>query len=217
MTTRDDKAKAKAEAKRTRVPRSRMTERIGALPGIRWIPVPLAFLVAVVGWLVYGTVLGQSAAAQADHHGNTAGGLQIAVQQMGWMSNDMTGNGPIPVPSGFAMDPGMMPGMQPANDNRLQLEVDLKNVTSSVQTYHMSDFRVVGPGGQSWPELSTAGQNTYANQGAIEPNFSVSVAVYFDIPMTTSNGLSIEWSRGGATVDIPVNIGGASMAPMNTG
>ncbi len=189
--------------------------RIGGLPGIRWIPVPLAVLVAAVGWLIYGTVLGQSAAAQADHHGDTAGGLQIAVQQMGWMSNDMTGNGPVPVPSGFAMDPGMMPGMQSANDNRLQLEVTLKNVTSSIQTYHMSDFRVVGQGGQSWPEISTAGQNTYANQGAIEPDFSVALAVYFDIPMKQSKGLSIEWSRGGATVDIPVDIGGASMAPMN--
>ena len=190
------------------------SDRIGALPGIRWIPVPLAFLVAVVGWLVYGTVLGQTAAAQANHHGDTAGGLKIAVQQMGWMSNDMTGDGPVSVPSGFPMDPGMMPGMQSANDNRLQLEVTLKNVTPSIQTYHMSDFKVIGPGGQSWPELSTAGQNTYATQGAIEPNFNVTLAVYFDIPMASSKGLSIEWSRGGTTVDIPVDLDGPSMGPM---
>jgi hypothetical protein len=199
----------------TKSDKSGKRTRIGALPGIRWIPVPLAFLVAVVGWLVYGTVLGQSAAAQADHHGNTAGGLQIAVQQMGWMSNDMTGNGPVAVPSGFPMDPAMMPGMQPSNDNRLQLEVTLRNVTPSIQTYHMSEFKVIGPGGQSWPELSTAGQNTYATQGAIEPNFNVTLAVYFDIPMKSSKGLSIEWSRGGTTVDIPVDLDGPSMGPMN--
>jgi hypothetical protein len=32
--------------------------RTARIPGIRWIPVPLALLAATVGWLVYGTVLG---------------------------------------------------------------------------------------------------------------------------------------------------------------
>jgi hypothetical protein len=205
--------------------------RAGKLPGIRWIPVPLALLAALVGWLVYGTVLGQSAAAQADRiHNLQAGGLQLAVQQMEWMSNDMSGQGPVTVspevpadpadPSdstdpGFAMPPDMMPGMQSANDDRLQLEVTLKNITSSVQLYQMSDFRLVGQGGQSWPELSNAGQNTYVNQAYIEPNYSVTVDVYFDVPMTQAKGLSIEWSRGGDKVDLPVNTNAAPMAPMN--
>lgn len=228
MTARDTRHEARGHT-RTRTPRAAAVS--DRLPGIRWIPVPLALLAAVVGWLVYGTVLGQSAAAQADHHGYQAGGLRLAVQQMEWMSNDMTGQGPVqaspgdpadpgdpaagPTNPGFAMDPGMMPGMQAADDDRLQLEVTLKNVTSQVQRYHMSDFRVIGPGGRSWPEISTAGQNTFAGQADIEPNYSVTVDVYFDIPMKQTDGLSVEWSRNGDKVDFPVDIGGAPMTPMN--
>lgn len=191
------------------------TSRFSRLPGIRWVPVPLALLAGIVGWLVYGAVLGQSAAAQSGRHGYQAGGLQLSVQQMEWMSNDMTGEGPQSAPPGFAMDPGMMPGMQSANDNRLQFELTLKNVTSRVQRYAMSEFRAIGPGGQSWPEKPTAGQNTYATEGDIEPSYSVTVDVYFDIPAKQSTGLSIEWSRGGDKVDLPVETGGAPMTPMN--
>lgn len=181
-----------------------------------------------MGWLVYGAVMGQGAAAQAAHRGYQAGGLRLAVQQMGWMSNDMTGQGPVqatpsapsdpsnPADPGFAMDPGMMPGMQSANNDRLQLELTLENVTSSVQHYKTSDFRVVGPGGKSWPEISTAGQNTYATQADIQPGYHVTLAVYFDIPMNQNKSLSIVWSRGGNSVDIPVNTRGAApMASMN--
>lgn len=188
--------------------------RASRLPGLRWVPVPLALLAAIVGWLVYGTVLGQSAAANSGQHGYQAGGLRLSVQQMEWMSNDMTGEGPLPAGPGFAMDPGMMPGMQSANDNRLQFELTLKNVTSRVQRYQMNEFSAIGPGGQSWPELSTAGENTYATEGDIEPNFSVTVDVYFDIPAKQSTGLSIEWSRGGDKIDLPVETNGAPMTPM---
>lgn len=207
MMNRDKQSKAR---KRTGTP----ALRTARLPGIRWVPVPLALLAATVGWLVYGTVLGQNAAAQANHHGYQAGGLQLAVQQMEWMSNDMTADGPTTAP-GFDMPEAMMPGMQSANNDRLQLEVTLKNVTSSVQQYKLSDFRVVGPGGQSWPEISTAGQNTYVSQADIEPNYSVTMAVYFDIPMKQNKDLSVEWSRGGAKIDFPINVSGAPMTPMN--
>jgi hypothetical protein len=181
----------------------------------------------VVGWLVYGAVLGQNAAAQAGQHGYHAGGLQLTVQQMSWMSNDMTGQGPVqgdpsapPDPSdtsapGFAMDPSMMPGMQTANNNRLQFEVTLTNTTSSVQRYETSDFHVVGPGGKSWPELATAGQNTYATQADIQPNYAVTLSVYFDIPIGQSTGLSVVWSRSGDTVNIPISAKiRAPMSPM---
>ena len=225
MTDRDMRRKAWWRTRTSTARRGRLTG--GPLSGIRWIPIPLAFLAAVVGWLVFGTVLGQSSAAQADHQGMEAGGLLLAVQQMEWMSNDMTGQGPdtadpaVPADPGdttdpgFAMDPGMMPGMQSADDDRLQLEVTLKNITSSVQLYAMSDFRLIGPGGQSWPELSNAGQNTYADQAYIEPNYSVTVDVYFDVPIKQNKGLSVEWSRGGDKVDLPVDTGAAPMAPMN--
>lgn len=178
------------------------------LLGLRWVPVPLAVLAAVLGWLILGSLQGQSAAAHDHHvHGYQAGGLALAVDQMVWMSNDMTGQGPLRVPKGFPMDPSMMPGMQAANQDRLRLEVNLRNVTSDAQRYAMSDFRVIAPGGQSW-QTSDDGGTGSAKEAILEPGFEATVDLYFDIPIQQSKNLSIEWSRGGSTVYFPVNTSG---------
>jgi hypothetical protein len=178
------------------------------LAGLRWVPVPLAALMAVLGWLVLGAAAGQNASAHSAHqHGYQAGGLGLAVDQMVWMSNDMTGQGPLKVPKGFPMDSSMMPGMQPAGDNRLRVEVNLQNGTSSVQRYALSDFRAVAPGGQSWKFSDNGGTGT-ATAGDLQPGFEATVDMYFDIPTAQSKNLSIEWSRGGTTVDFPVNTSG---------
>src|SRR5215471_9251665 len=75
------------------------------LPGLRWVPVPLAMLAAALGWLVLGGTLGQHAAAVNNQHvhGYQAGGLSLNVDTMLWLSNDMTGQGPVknPNPHGF--------------------------------------------------------------------------------------------------------------------
>jgi len=161
----------------------------------------------VVGWLVFGSLLGQSQAIVANQPGWVAGGLELNVQQMVWMSNDMTGQGPLKVPKGFPMDPGMMPGMQSANDNRLRVEVNLHNVTRHMQTYAKSDFRVFGPGGQSWPFVDIEGNGPVSATG-LQPGYVVTLDLYFDIPIAQSKDLSIEWTRGGATVDFPVDTSG---------
>ena len=134
-------------------------------PGLRWLPIPLAAAAALVGWAVLGDTLGQHAGEHV--HSYEAGGLALSVDPMVWMSNDMSGQGPLASKSqGFAMDPSMMPGFQTAKDNRLRLEVTLRNGTGDTQRYAMSDFRVV------------------------------------------ATGLSIEWSRGGSAVEIPVDTSG---------
>lgn len=179
----------------------------GALPGLRWIPLPLAVLAATLGWLVFGTLLGQSQASVASQPGWLAGGLDLNVDTMVWMSNDMTGQGPLKVPQGFPMDPGMMPGMQSTNDNRLRVEVDLKNVTRHVETYAKSDFRVTGQGGQSWPFVDIEG-NGPVSDTVLQPGYVVTLDLYFDIPIAKSKDLSIQWARGGATVDFPVTTNG---------
>src|SRR5713226_6349564 len=92
-----------------------------ALPGLRWVPVPLAMLAAALGWLLLGGAMGQHAAASAQQHvhGYQAGGLALNVDTMLWLSNDMTGQGPVknPNPNGFKMDPSMMPGLQQVGEN----------------------------------------------------------------------------------------------------
>jgi hypothetical protein len=178
------------------------------LHGLRWVPVPLAVLAAVVGWLVLGSMQGQQVAARVHQHGYQAGGLALAVDQMTWMSNDMTGQGPVKAKvKGFPMDSSQMPGMQSASDNRLRVEVILRNITATTQRYAMSDFKVVAPGGQHWTTADDGGTGSAA-AGALAPGFEATVDMYFDIPIKQSKNLSIEWSRDGTTVEFPVNTSG---------
>lgn len=188
---------------RGRARSGRNSRASGRLPGLRWIPVPLAMLAAAVGWLVFGSLQGQSAANAANQTGFVASGLELNVQQMSWMSNDMTGDGPIKAPAGFTMPSSEMPGMQPVGDDRLQLDANIANITRGVQYYNFADFHLVAKNGQSYPIVND-GSDTYMT-GPIEPDFSVNVAMYFDVPEQQVKGLSIEWSRGGATVDFPVS------------
>lgn len=179
------------------------------LPGLRWVPVPLAVLAAVVGWLVLGFMQGQNAIAHAhQQHGYQAGGLALSVDQMLWMSNDMTGQGPAKSnPNGFSMPANMMPAMQAGGNDRLRVEVDLRNVTSDGQRYNISDFRVVGAHGKTW-RTANLGMTDTVGHGVIEPGFQVTVDLYFDIPSQQAKNLSVRWSRDGTTVEFPVNTSG---------
>lgn len=184
------------------------------LTGLRWVPLPLAVLAAAMGWLVLGSLQGQQAAAHVgQQHGYQAGGLALTVDQMVWMSNDMS-DGPVQVPKGFSMPSSMMPGMQKTGDNRLHLEFDLSNTSSSVQHYSLSEFRVAAPGGQSW-KLSSAGGIGHAVpiETVLQPGFRTTVDFYFDIPAKQSKNLTAEWSRDGTTVDIPVSTNGTLPSP----
>ena len=180
---------------------------MGALPqGVRWLPIPLALAAALVGWVVLSNTLDLHGDGHV--HAYEAGGLQLSVDQMVWMSNDMSGQGPLASKSqGFAMDPSMMPGFQTVNNNRLRLEVTLSNGTSDAQQYAQSDFRVVAPDGQSWA-VSDDGGNVLQKVATLRSGYAATVDLYFDIPTSQTRGLSIEWSRGGSTVQIPVNTSG---------
>jgi hypothetical protein len=183
------------------------------LAGLRWVPVPLAALLAVLGWLVLGAAAGQNASAHSGHeHGYQAGGLALAVDQMVWMSNDMTGQGPLKVPKGFPMDASMMSGMQPAGDDRLQVDVTLQNNSSGVQRYALTDFTAIAPSGQSW-KYSDDGGTAVPTEAVLEPGFQATVALYFDVPNAQSKNLTIKWSRSGDTVDFPVNTSGIIPSP----
>jgi hypothetical protein len=179
---------------------------MGAVPQwVRWLPVPLALTAAIVGWVVLGDTLDQHG---AHVHAYEAGGLSLSVDQMVWMSNDMSGQGPLASKSqGFAMDPSMMPGYQTVDHNRLRLEVTLSNGTSDAQQYAQSDFRVIALDGQSWG-ISDDGGNVLQRIATLGSGYAATVDLYFDIPTSQTKGLSIEWSRGGTTVQIPVNTSG---------
>jgi hypothetical protein len=193
---------------------------VARLRGLRWVPAPLALLAAMLGVLVMGSMQGRAAADLAKEP-SQADGLSLTVDTMGWMSNDMQGNGapqaapaPADSPGGYTMPDSMMPGMQPTGDNRLRVEVDLSNVTGSVQQYSTTDFSLSGPGGKTW---KVNGQEHSAQPASadLQPGFRTTVDVYFDIPTSNSKNLTLHWSRGGRTISMPVNTGGKEPGTMH--
>jgi hypothetical protein len=165
-------------------------------------------LAAVIGLLVMGSFQGQVAAANANRHGYQAGGLDLSVDTMLWMSNDMTGQGPAGKHSrGFAMDPSMMPGMQAVGEDRLRVEVSLSNVTGDAQWYSINDFTLTGPGGKSWSN-DGVGHEDMAPSANLQPGFGTTIDLYFDVPAKQIKNLTLRWSRGGTTVSIPVHTSG---------
>ncbi len=188
----------------------------GRLRGLRWVPVPLAVLVAVLGLLVAGSLQGRAAAVQASEP-NVAGGIGLHVDTMVWMSNDMVGSGapqaappPADSPQEFQMPDSMMPGMQPTGDNRLRIEVDLSNVANTEEQYATTDFTLSGPGGKTW---KVNGQEHSAQPASadLQPGFKTTIDLYFDLPAANTKNLILHWSHGGRTISMPVNTSNGSM------
>src|SRR5712691_7039655 len=195
---------------------SKATRSGPAMPGLRWVPVPLAMLAAAIGWLVLGGAVGQHAAT-ADAkaaQGFDAGDLQLKVDTMLWMSNDMSGQGPVKtkVPNGFKMPSSMMPGMQVAGNNRLRVEFTIANTSSANQQYWSGEFRVVTPNGRSYGPNKYDG-STQATNAILRPGFGTIIDLYFDVPAGASNGLNIRWTHDGTTVTFPVDTNGTVPSP----
>jgi hypothetical protein len=190
------------------------------------VPVPLALLAVTLGLLVMGTMQGRAAADLASHP-NQAGGLSLSVDTMVWMSNDMSGTGapasanvpgqaapaPADSPGGFSMPDSEMPGMQTTGNDRLRVEVDLSNVTGRAQQYATTDFSLSGSG-KTWPVNGQEHSNQPASAN-LQPGFSTTVDLYFDIPSADSKNLTLHWKRGGRTISMPVNTGSSAPSGMH--
>lgn len=176
------------------------------MPGLRWVPVPLAILMAVIGWLVFGTALGQHALAVA-HAGPEQGGMGLTVNQVVWMQDDMVTPGTNP--GYYHMPASEMPGMQLAGEKRLRIELYLRNISSSVQRYALAEFRLLGTGHQSWPPLDNAAVRGQMLSALLDPDFQATVDVYFDLPISQRGALRLEWEHNGHLMTIPLHIGTA--------
>lgn len=175
------------------------------LPGLRWVAAPLAVLATVVGALVVGSLQGQVASANSQHSGYRAGGLAMSVVTMLFMNDNMSPDGSGKPTKGYQMPSSEMPGMQPVGDNRLRVEVNVSNISSAVQQYSTTDFRLAGPGGKTW-QVNGQEHSDVPASADLEPGFGTIYDFYFDIPAKSSHHLTLIWSRDGTTVSIPVNV-----------
>jgi hypothetical protein len=175
------------------------------LAGLRWVPVPLAMLLAVLGFLVLGAAAGQHS-VNNQARGLEAGGLGLTVNTMLWVDDSMSAPGKS-TSKGFTMPSSEMPGLSTAGDQRLRIEVYIRNVSKGPQQYALPDFVLVGPGGKSWKLLANAAtQHSIAPQtGELGPGWSTTADLYYDVPDAQTKHLSIRWSHDGSTVSFPVH------------
>jgi len=178
------------------------------MPGLRWVPVPLAILMAVLGWLVFGSALGQHALAVA-HAGPEQGGLGLSVNQVVWMADDMTTPGTKAKPHAFQMPASEMPGMQTVGEKRLRVEIYLRNISNSPQRYALAEFRLLGTGHQSWPPLDNAAVRGQVLSAVLDPDFQSTVDLYFDLPASQRGQLRLEWEHGGHIMTVPLHVVGS--------
>src|SRR5215510_2474631 len=180
-----------------------------------------AVLIAAAGFVLLGSRLSDSAdthgqhaaagVAGADAHAShtgarasivyDAGGMQLRVQDVAWISHDMFG-GPAPAQNNFPMPAQMMPGMQSDDVNRLHVEMTVTNRGDTLALLRRSSFAVESPQGKRWS--ANPGDPQSAN---LLGGTSMSIDLYFDIPLqeTVAN---ILFASGRDLVRIPFQ-GGA--------
>ena len=176
------------------------------MPGLRLVPVPLAILLAVIGWLVFGSALGQHALASS-HAGPEQGGMGLTVNQTVWMADDMGDPAAPGVKGQFQMPQSMMPGMQAVGAKRLRVELYLRNISNTIQRYGLAEFRLLGTGHQSWSPLDNAATRGAPLSAVLGPGFQTTTDLYFDLPASQRGQLRLEWEHGGHVIDIPLHVG----------
>lgn len=177
------------------------------MPGLRWVPLPLAILLAAIGWLVFGSALGQHALAVAQA-GPEQGGMGLTVNQVVWMADDMGNPGQKMYTGQFHMPDTMMPGMQKAGEKRLRIELYLRDISNKPQVYGLAEFRLLGTGKQSWPPVDTTATRGSVISATLDPGFQATTDLYFDLPISQRGKLRLEWEHGGHIMTIPVHATG---------
>lgn len=190
----------------TSKPRRNAATTAPRMPGLRLVPVPLAILLAVIGWLVFGSALGQHALASS-HAPPEQGGMSLTVNQSVWMVDDMSDPGTKANPNSFQMPADMMPGMQTSGDKRLRIELYLRNISNSPQRYALAEFRLVGTGHQSWAPLDNAAVRGQTLSAVLDPAFQSTIDLYFDLPASQHGQLRLEWEHAGHLMFIPLHVG----------
>jgi hypothetical protein len=176
------------------------------MPGLRWVPVPLAILMAALGWLIFGSVAGQHALAVA-HGGPEQGGMGLTVNQALWMQDDMANQGNPGGTGTYQMPQSMMPGMQTSGDKRLRVELYLRNISNQTQVYGLAEFRLLGTGKHSWSPLDNAATRGAPLSAKLYAGFQATTDLYFDLPASATGPFSLEWEHDGHLMTIPIHIG----------
>jgi hypothetical protein len=124
------------------------------------------------------------------------GGVQLAIQDVAWMSHDMFG-GPAPAQNNFPMPAQMMPGMQSDDVNRLHVELTATNRRGAIASLVRKSFAVESPGGKRW-----AANPGDPDSASLPAGASMSLDLFFDVPLQETVA-DILFTNAGGLVRIP--------------
>jgi hypothetical protein len=161
---------------------------------------------ALVGWIVFAAATGSPATGHAHEDSFQSGGLVLTVNEVARVSgghDDMSGAAQpsygFPMPQQAMQQ--MMPGMQAEDEQRLHVEVSLRNPGGTPKRYRPEDFHLVSGAGGRWLPKDPF------TPGTLAPGFALTVDLYFDFPQGEAD-LSVDWTpAGGDPVLIPLVVG----------
>lgn len=176
---------------------------------LRWLPVPVAVGSALAGWITVAAVAGSPAPGHAHEDTYQSGGLVLTVNLAAPAAHDeMTGVTQPSYPADFPMPGQTMPGMQAQDEERLHVEVSLRNPGGTAKPYRLDDFHLVSGAGGRW----IPNNDSFA-PGMLAPGLALNLDLYFDYPLGHSD-LSVSWTPiGGDPVVIPLIVGDAPARP----
>ncbi|MBE7472510.1 MAG: hypothetical protein DPW09_07005 [Anaerolineae bacterium] len=99
----------------------------------------------------------------------------------------------------FPMPASMMPGMPENGQQRLHIELMLRNEGSLPRSFGPDEFRLEASNNHSWkPQDNTSFLNV-----TVQPGQALNTALSFDIDEAAAN-LFLVWNRGGSLVRVPM-------------
>lgn len=118
-------------------------------------------------------------------------GLFLRLESADWVHDSMTHP-----ETGYAMPASMNPGMPLPGQQRLAVEVSVRNTSRQHQEFNVEELELRSPDDAIWPAVSSE-----VGHVVLDPGEGVSAFVQFDVPEKLP-GARLVWTRGGANVSL---------------
>jgi len=116
-------------------------------------------------------------------------GLFLRLESADWLHDSM-----VHTETGYQMPASMTPGMPLAGQQRLAVEVSLRNTSRRRQEFNVEELELRSPDDAIWPSTSSEVTETTLNPGEM-----VSAVVQFDVPEKLPSARLV-WNRAGSKV-----------------
>lgn len=118
-------------------------------------------------------------------------GLFLRLESADWVHDTM-----VHTDTGYQMPAAMVPGMPLAGQERLSVEVSIRNTSRQRREFNAEELELRSADNAIWPAISSE-----ITSMMLDPGETISSILQFDVPEKLSNARLV-WSRGGASVNL---------------